>query len=62
MYKHFIKKAKDLKKVKEQKDFEDLMMASMGSLDRKINKYQRALKSYETRERKYFEVLEQKGK
>ena len=60
MYKHFIKKAKELKKTKEQKELEDLMMASMKSLDRKMAKYKRTLDSYEEREKLYFRTLEQK--
>ena len=36
MYKHFIKKAKELKNTKEQEELENLLLASIKSLDRKI--------------------------
>ena len=42
MYKHFIKKAKELKNTKEQEELENLLLASIKSLDRKIVKYKRA--------------------
>ena len=59
MYKHFIKKAKELKHTKEQEELENLMIATMKSLDKKVRKYQRVLDSYDTREKQYFEALEQ---
>ena len=43
MYKHFIKKAKELKNTKEQEELENLLLASIKSLDRKLVKYKRAL-------------------
>ena len=39
MYRHFIKKAKELKNTKEQEELENLLLASIKSLDRKIVKY-----------------------
>ena len=57
MYKHFIKKAKKLKNTKEQEELENLLLASIKSLDRKIVKYKRALDSYDEREQLYFTTL-----
>ena len=57
MYKHFIKKAKELKNTKEQEEFENLLLASIKSLDRKLVKYKRALDSYDEREQLYFTTL-----
>ena len=57
MYKHFIKKAKELKNTKEQEELENLLLASIKSLDRKIVKYKRALDSYDEREQLYFTTL-----
>ena len=57
MYKHFIKKAKELENTKEQEELEDLLMASIKSLDRKIVKYKRVLDSYDQREQLYFTTL-----
>ena len=57
MYKHFIKKAKELKNTKEQEELENLLLASIKSLDRKIMKYKRALDSYDEREQLYFTTL-----
>ena len=57
MYKHFIKKAKELKHTKEQEELENLLLASIKSLDRKIVKYKRALDSYDEREQLYFTTL-----
>ena len=57
MYRHFIKKAKDLKNTKEQEELENLLLASIKSLDRKIVKYKRALDSYDEREQSYFSTL-----
>ena len=42
IYKHFIKKAKELKNTKEQEELENLLLASIKSLDRKLVKYKRA--------------------
>ena len=58
MYRHFIKKAKDLRNTKEKEELEDLMLASIKSLERKIVKYKRALDSYDQREQQYFSALE----
>ena len=57
MYKHFIKKAKELKNTKEQEELENLLLASIKSLDRKLVKYKRALDSYDEREQLYFTTL-----
>ena len=57
MYRHFIKKAKELKNTKEQEELENLLLASIKSLDRKIVKYKRALDSYDEREQLYFTTL-----
>ena len=57
IYKHFIKKAKELKNTKEQEELENLLLASIKSLDRKIVKYKRALDSYDEREQLYFTTL-----
>ena len=57
MYRHFIKKAKELKNTKEQEELENLLLASIKSLDRKIVKYKRALDSYDEREQSYFTTL-----
>ena len=57
MYKHFIQKAKELKNTKEQEELENLLLASIKSLDRKLVKYKRALDSYDEREQLYFTTL-----
>ena len=57
MYKHFIKKARELKNTKEQEELENLLLASIKSLDRKLVKYKRALDSYDEREQLYFTTL-----
>ena len=57
MYRHFIKKAKELKNTKEQEELENLLLASIKSLDRKLVKYKRALDSYDEREQLYFTTL-----
>ena len=57
MYKHFIKKAKEFKNTKEQEELENLLLASIKSLDRKLVKYKRALDSYGEREQLYFTTL-----
>ena len=57
IYKHFIKKAKELKNTKEQEELENLLLASIKSLDRKLVKYKRALDSYDEREQLYFTTL-----
>ena len=57
MYKHFIKKAKELKNTKEQEKLENLLLAFIKSLDRKLVKYKRALDSYDEREQLYFTTL-----
>ena len=57
MYRHFIKKAKELKNTKEQEELENLLLASIKSLDRKIVKYKRALDSYDEKEQLYFTTL-----
>ena len=57
MYRHFIKKAKELKNTKEQEELENMPIASIKSLDRKIVKYKRALDSYDEREQSYFSTL-----
>ena len=58
MYKHFIKKAQKLKDSKGKQHVEELMLATLKSLRRKIEKYQRVLDSYEERENQYFSALE----
>ena len=58
MYKHFIKKAQKLKNSKEKQHMEELMLATLKSLKRKIEKYQRVLSSHEEREAQYFSALE----
>ena len=58
MYKHFIKKAQKLKDSKEKQHMEELMLATLKSLRRKIEKYQRVLSSHEEREAQYFSALE----
>ena len=62
MYRHFIKKARDLGRTKDQEDLENLMLATTKSLERKIVKYKRILDSCDTREQQYFAVIEQKRK
>ena len=57
MYRHFIKKAKELKNTKEQEELENLLLASIKSLDRKIVKYKRALDSYDEKEQLYFTTM-----
>ena len=57
MYRHFIKDAKELKDTKEQEELENLLLASIKSLDRKIVKYKRALDSYDEREQLYFTTM-----
>ena len=57
MYRHFIKKAIELKNTKEQEELDNLMLASIKSLDRKIVKYKRALDSYDEREQLYFTTM-----
>ena len=58
MYKHFIKKAQRLKDSKEKQHMEELMLATLKSLRRKIEKYQKVLDSHEEREVQYFSALE----
>ena len=58
MYKHFIKKAQKLKDSKEKQHMEELMLATLKNLRRKIEKYQKVLSSHEEREFQYFAVLE----
>ena len=58
MYKHFIKKAQKLKDSKEKQYMEELMLATLKSLRRKIEKYQKVLSSHEEREVQYFSALE----
>ena len=58
MYKHFIKKAQKLKDSKEKQHMEELMLATLKSLRRKIEKYQKVLSSHEEREAQYFSALE----
>ena len=58
MYKHFIKKAQKLKDSKEKQHMEELMLATLKSLRRKIKKYQKVLSSHEEREVQYFSALE----
>ena len=58
MYKHFIKKAQKLKDSKEKQHMEELMLATLKSLRRKIEKYQKVLSSHEEREVQYFSALE----
>ena len=57
-YKHFIKKAQKLKDSKEKQHMEQLMLATLKSLRRKIEKYQKVLSSHEERETQYFSALE----
>ena len=57
MYRQFIQKAKELKNTKEQEELENLLLASIKSLDRKLVKYKRALDSYDEREQLYFTTL-----
>ena len=58
MYKHFIKKAQKFKDSKEKQHMEELMLATLKSLRRKIEKYQKVLDSHEEREVQYFSALE----
>ena len=58
VYKHFIKKAQKLKDSKEKQHMEELMLATLKSLRRKIEKYQKVLSSHEEREVQYFSALE----
>ena len=58
MYKHFIRKAQKLKDLKGKQHMEELMLATLKSLRRKIEKYQRVLSSHEEREVQYFSALE----
>ena len=58
MYKHFIKKAQKLKDSKRKQHMEELMLATLKSLRRKIEKYQKVLSSHEEREVQYFSALE----
>ena len=58
MYKHFIRKAQKLKDSKEKQHMEELMLATLKSLRRKIEKYQKVLSSHEERETQYFSALE----
>ena len=58
MYKHFIKKAQKLKDPKRKQHMEELMLATLKSLRRKIEKYQKVLSSHEEREVQYFSALE----
>ena len=58
MYKHFIKKAQKLKDSKEKQHMEELMLATLKSLRRKIEKYQKVLSFHEEREVQYFSALE----
>ena len=58
MYKHFIKKAQKLKDPKRKQHMEELMLATLKSLKRKIEKYQKVLSSHEEREVQYFSALE----
>ena len=58
MYKHFIRKAQKLKDSKEKQHMEELMLATLKSLRRKIEKYQKVLSSHEEREVQYFSALE----
>ena len=58
MYKYFIKKAQKLKDFKEKQHMEELMLATLKSLRRKIEKYQKVLSSHEEREVQYFSALE----
>ena len=55
MYKHFIKKAQKLKDPKGKQHMEELMLATLKSLRRKIEKYQKVLSSHEEREVQYFQ-------
>ena len=57
MYKHFIKKAQKLKDPKRKQHMEELMLATLKSLRRKIEKYQKVLSSHEEREVQYFSAL-----
>ena len=56
MYRHFIKKAKELKNTKEQEELENLLLASIKSLDRKIVNI-RELWTHDEREQSYFTTL-----
>ena len=58
MYKHFIKKVQKLKDPKGKQHMEELMLATLKSLRRKIEKYQKVLSSHEEREVQYFSALE----
>ena len=58
MYKHFIRKAQKLKDPKGKQHMEELMLATLKSLRRKIEKYQKVLSSHEEREVQYFSALE----
>ena len=58
MYKHFIRKAQKLKDSKEKQHMGELMLATLKSLRRKIEKYQKVLSSHEERETQYFSALE----
>ena len=58
MYKHFIRKAQKLKDSKGKQHMEELMLATLKSLRRKIEKYQKVLSSHEEREVQYFSALE----
>ena len=58
VYKHFIKKAQKLKDLKGKQHMEELMLATLKSLRRKIEKYQKVLSSHEEREVQYFSALE----
>ena len=58
MYKHFIKKAQKFKDSKGKQHMEELMLATLKSLRRKIEKYQKVLDSHEEREVQYFSALE----
>ena len=58
MYKHFIRKAQRLKDSKRKQHMEELMLATLKSLKRKIEKYQKVLSSHEEREVQYFSALE----
>ena len=58
MYKHFIRKAQKLKDFKEKQHMEELMLATLKSLRRKIEKYQKVLSSHKEREVQYFSALE----
>ena len=57
MYKHFIRKAQKLKDSEEKQHMEELMWATLKSLRRKIEKYQKVLSSHKEREVQYFSAL-----